>query len=129
MDTKKFFSEIRLIIREEVDYAMNKYIDKQQKPKINEVAKVTSSKTQQPKHNNNIEPKTALQRIMEETRLAMANTVDVNMENIRENHNIPKPKITEPNFSQGINENTLLGVDYSKMLKKMEEKAKSNRPG
>jgi hypothetical protein len=128
MDSKKFFSEIRSIIREEVEHAMKKYIGSQQPTKVNESRKVVVTKPVQPKPTSPINGRTALQRIMEETRQAMADSVDVGIEDIRENYTPPIPKTTEPNFSQGITESTLLNVNYSKMLKTMEEKAKANRP-
>jgi hypothetical protein len=129
MDSKKFFSEIRAIIREEVEYAMKKYVASQQPAKVNESTRVVANKVQQPKPVPPTSGKTALQRIMEETRQAMADSVDVGIEDLRESYAPVRPKSTEPNFSQGITENTLLNVDYSKMLKTMEEKAKANRPG
>lgn len=128
MDSKKFFSEIRSIIREEVEYAMKKYIANQQNTSINESVRVPQVKTQQAKPVQSGGAKTALQKIMEETKLAMANSVEVGMEDLRESYVMRKPTTTTPDFSQGISENTLLNVDYSKMLKTMEEKAKANRP-
>jgi hypothetical protein len=128
MDSKKFFSEIRTIIREEVEYAIKKYVASQQPTKVNESTRVVTNKPVQPKQTPTTSGKSALQRIMEETRQAMADSVEVGIEDIRENYAPPRPKSTEPNFSHGITENTLLNVNYSKMLKTMEEKAKANRP-
>lgn len=128
MDSKKFFSEIRSIIREEVEYAMKKYVANQQNTNVNESVRVPQVKTQQVKVTTSNGPKTALQKIMEETKLAMANSVEVGMEDLRESYVMRRPTTTTPDFSQGISENTLLNVDYSKMLKTMEEKAKANRP-
>jgi hypothetical protein len=128
MDSKKFFSEIRSIIREEVEYAMKKYVDNQQLTErvVEKKQNVRPMPRPQPVSKNT--GTTALQQIMEETRLAMTNSLEVGMEDMGLNESYRMPKTQEPNFNNGITENSLINVDYSKMLKKMEEKAKANRP-
>jgi hypothetical protein len=128
MDSKKFFSEIRTIIREEVEYAMKKYVDTQQLKErvVEKQQNIRPMPRTQPAVKKT--GATALQQIMEETRLAMTNSLEVGMEDMAINESYRVPKTQEPNFNNGITESSLINVDYSKILKKMDEKAKANRP-
>jgi len=143
MDSKKFFAEIRSIIREEIDYALEKRMKNTTKKSDMDVVshgmsiyketnkKVSESKTQKPKITNS--KFNSINDILEETRKTLQESSDMDREfkftaDMAQNFGYGEQTAAIP---QGFNAKEIptdvmsaLTRDYSALVKKMDEKSR-----
>jgi len=143
MDSKKFFAEIRSIIREEIDYALEKRMKNTTKKSDMDVVshgmsiyketnkKVSESKTQKPKITNS--KFNSINDILEETRRTLQESADMDEEfrftaDMAEGFGHTKQNAAIPNgFDVKQIPQDVMGAltrDYSALVKKMDEKSR-----
>lgn len=134
MDSKKFFGKIREIIREEIDYALDKKLNSSASKKISENSGNSLNSTNQNKKiktesfnkpNSNY---ASIQDLLDETRRTISENYDTFDELKFTSNDVDSYNTIVPN---GVNPSDIpsdvanaLNRNYSELLKKMDEKTR-----